>query len=258
MASTRLACFSKNRLEAYLPRQARCLSSTMKFSAGRSELDSMVVEIELTLTSIVQGVALYFLIDNARGVLALQQRAFWPYVISGLLTILIFWSRSVVHTLTLIRWPLEFGHNFFYIGCALGESLLFSRLSNPRAWFAMGALYAIIAWLLFIYDLRLLSARERDSAGEASNRLYALVTRDQWLNIIALVPGLFLLNVGCAALIHLHPGFFLGRSGHVCLAAIQLVALMIYLLYVLRFFKTLTPLVSRAREEWRVPTNGSD
>jgi hypothetical protein len=56
----------------------------MKFSAARSELDSMVVEIELTLTSIVQGVALYFLIDNARGVLALQQRAFWPYVISGL------------------------------------------------------------------------------------------------------------------------------------------------------------------------------
>jgi len=88
----------------------------VKFSAARSELDSIVVQIELTLTSIVQGVALYFLIDNARSVLSLQQRAFWPYIISGLLTILIFWSRSVVHTLTLIRWPLEFGHNFFYIG----------------------------------------------------------------------------------------------------------------------------------------------
>jgi hypothetical protein len=97
----------------------------MKFSATRSELDSTVIEIELTLTSIVQGVALYFLIDNARSVLSIQQRAFWPYVVSGLLIILIFWSRSVVHTLTLIRWPLEFGHNFFYIACALGESLLF-------------------------------------------------------------------------------------------------------------------------------------
>jgi hypothetical protein len=226
----------------------------MKFSAARSELDSMVVEIELTLTSIVQGVALYFLIDNARGILALQQRAFWPYVISGLLTILIFWSRSVVHTLTLIRWPIEFGHNFFYIACALGESIMFSRLSNPGAWFALGACYAIIAWLVFIYDLRLLRARERDSAGEASNRLYALITRDQWLNIALLVPGLILLNASCAALVRLYPGFFLARNGHVWLAIAQLVASAIYLLYVLRFFKTLTPLVSRARAEWRTPT----
>lgn len=230
----------------------------MKFSAARSELDSMVVEIELTLTSIVQGVALYFLIDNARTVLSLQQRAFWPYVISGLLTILIFWSRSVVHTLTLIRWPLEFGHNFFYIACALGESLLFSRLSNPRAWFGIGAFYAIIAWLLFIYDLRLLYARERDSAGEASNRLYALVTRDQWLNILALVPGLFFLNGGCAALIRLYPELFLARGGHVWLATAQLLSLAIYLLYVLRFFKTLTPLIIQARAEWRSSTNPTD
>src|SRR6266496_6538714 len=114
---------------------------------SRRELDAMIVEIELTLTSIVQGVALYFLIENARNVLSIQQSVFWPYVAVGLLVILIFWSRSVVHTLTLIRWPLEFGHNFFYIVCALGESLLFTRLSNPRAWFALGAFYAAIVWL---------------------------------------------------------------------------------------------------------------
>jgi hypothetical protein len=230
----------------------------VKFSAARSELDSNVVEIELTLTSIVQGVALYFLIDAARTVLSFQQRAFWPYVFSGLLTILIFWSRSVVHTLTLIRWPLEFGHNFFYIICALGESLLFSRLSNPRAWFALGAFYAFIVWLLFIYDLRLISARERDSAGEASNKLYALVTRDQRLNIVGLVPGLVLLNLICAALVHFYPEFFLARNGHVWLAAIQAASLAIYQLYVLRFFRTLTPLVSQAREEWRGGVNEAE
>ena len=142
-------------------------------SDSRRELDAVVVEIELTLTSIVQGVAFYFLIDNAWTVLSIQQSVFWLYIVAGLLIILIFWSRSVVHTLTLIRWPLEFGHNFLYIACTLGESLLFTRLSNPRSWFAIGTLYAAIVWLLFIYDLRLIRARERDSAGEASNRLYA-------------------------------------------------------------------------------------
>jgi hypothetical protein len=227
----------------------------VKFSAARSELDSMVVEIELTLTSIVQGVALNFLIDNTRAVLSFQQRAFWPYALSGLLTILIFWSRSVVHTLTLIRWPIEFGHNFFYFACAFGEALLFCRLTNPRAWFALGALYAVIAWLLFIYDLRLLHARERDSAGEASNHLYGLITRDQWLNIVALVPGLVLLNASCAILVRVYPEFFLARNGHVWLALAQLLASAIYLFYVVRFFKTLTPLVIRAREEWRTSSS---
>ena len=224
-------------------------------SDSRRELDAMVVEIELTLTSIVQGVALYFLIDNARTVLSIQQSVFWLYIVAGLLIILIFWSRSVVHTLTLIRWPLEFGHNFFYIACALGESLLFTRLSNPRVWFAIGTLYAAIVWLLFIYDLRLIRARERDSAGEASDRLYALVTRDQRLNIGALVPALFLLNLACVIFIHTWPDVFTARNGHVWLAAVQLLALDIYLLYVLRFFRTLAPLISRARQEWHSGSN---
>src|SRR6266571_7198077 len=123
---------------------------------SRRELDAMIVEIELTLTSIVQGVALYFLIENARNVLSIQQSVFWPYVAVGLLVILIFWSRSVVHTLTLIRWPLEFGHNFFYIACALGEAILFTRLDDPLAWFQISAAFAGIVWLLFIYDMRLI------------------------------------------------------------------------------------------------------
>ena len=217
---------------------------------SRRELDAMVVGIELTLTSIVQGVALYFLIENARNVLSIQQSVFWPYVAVGLLVILIFWSRSVVHTLTLIRWPLEFGHNFFYIVCALGESLLFTRLSNPRAWFAIGALYAAIVWLLFIYDLRLIRAHEQDSGGESSNRLYALVTRDQQLNIGVLVPGLFVLNLACAICIRTWPEFFTVCNGHVWLAAVQLIVFAIYLAYVLYFFRTLVPLIARARQEW--------
>ncbi len=52
-------------------------------SDSRRELDAMVVEIELTLTSIVQGVALYFLIENARTVLSIQQSVFWLYIVAG-------------------------------------------------------------------------------------------------------------------------------------------------------------------------------
>ena len=77
--------------------------------ATRHELDSLVVNIELTLSSIIQGVALSVLTESARGPLGDLRFDQWPYVLNGLLIILLFWSRSVAHTLTLIRWPLEFG-----------------------------------------------------------------------------------------------------------------------------------------------------
>jgi hypothetical protein len=230
----------------------------MKPSDSHSGLDSMVVEIELTLVSIIQGVALYFLIDNARAVFSLQQIASWPYIAVGLLIILIFWSRAILHTLTLIRWPLEFGHNFVYIACALGESLLFTRLNNPRAWFALGALYAVIVWFLFIYDLRLIRARKRDSAGDASDRLYKIVTRDQWLNIGVLLPGLFVLNLVGAICVRAWPEFFLAHNGHVWFAIAQLIAFAIYLLYVIRFYVDLSPLIAQARDEWHGPTAKTD
>src|SRR5438552_2167329 len=169
----------------------------MKFPAARSELDSMVVEIELTLVSIIQGVALTVLIENAHGVVTNREIVFWPYVLAGLFIIFVFWSRAVLHIITLIRWPLEFGHNFLYIACALIEAVVFAQLTKPANWFGFGAAFIASGWLLFVYDLRLIRARQRDSAGEAGNRLYARVKRDQLINIALLLPSVFALNVAC-------------------------------------------------------------
>jgi hypothetical protein len=216
----------------------------------RAGLDALTIEIELTLTSIIQGVALYFLTDNARMALSLREFTSWLYVAAGLLVILIFWSRSVLHTLTVIRWPLEFVHNFLYIACTLGEAILFTRLANPRAWFALSVGYALIVWTLFVVDLRMIEARCRDSTGPGGAHLCAAVKRDQWLNIIWLVPGLFLLNVACVFCIWRWPAFFLGRGGHGILIAAMFCALAGYLVYVVRLYNRLAPLVSAMRSEW--------
>src|SRR3954469_18988848 len=131
----------------------------MKIPTSRSNLDSMIVEIELTLISIIQGVALTFLIESARSVVPASKIQFWPYVVAGLLVIFVFWSRSVLHIITVIRWPLEFGHNFFYIACALVEAILFAQLGKPARWFGFGAAFIATGWTLFVYDLRLIHAR---------------------------------------------------------------------------------------------------
>jgi len=217
-------------------------------SESRRELDSTVVNIELTLVSIIQGVALFFLTDNARAVMWARHWENSLYVTAGLCVIFIFWSRSVIHTLTLIKWPLEFGHNFFYIGCALGEAILFSRLDRPLAWFQLSAAYAGAVWLLFIYDMRLIRARVTESSSDADRALYACAKADQLLNIWVLVPLLFLLNLGCAFAIWNWPDLFIARAGHIWLVGIQLASFIVYLVYVAHYFNAIAPLFLRSRE----------
>jgi len=217
-------------------------------SESHRELDSAVVNIELTLTSIIQGVALFFLTDNARAAMSVRHWESFLYVVAGLCVIFIFWSRSIIHTLTLIKWPLEFGHNFFYIACALGEAILFSRLDRPLAWFQLSAAYAGIVWLLFIYDMRLIGARISESNNDADRALYARAKSDQLLNIWVLVPLLFLLNLGCAFAIWRWPDVFISRADHVWLIGIQLVSFVIYLVYIARYFNAIAPLLLRSRE----------
>ena len=225
---------------------------------SRSELDAMIADIELTLVSIIQGVALTVLIETSREAIATFDWMMWPYVLSGLIIILVFWSRVVLHILTLIRWPLEFGHNFLYIGCALVEAFSFAQLGNPGRWFAFISAFLGVGWLLFAYDMRLIRTRVNDRTGEASSRLYALLTRDQKLNLAFLLPAFFLVNVACAVAIHLRPEFFIGRNGHVWLIAVQLIAFAGYLSYVLRFYARLAPLIAQARAEWRTNTDANE
>ena len=211
----------------------------------------MVVEIELTLISIIQGVALTFLIERAREVVSIGNWIYWPYVVSGLFVIFVFWSRSVLHIMTVIRWPLEFGHNFLYIGCALIEAVMFSRLTEPVAWFGLGGLFGIVGWSLFAYDLRLIRAREVDSAGPASNKLINIVKRDQWMNIAVLVPAISVGNLVCFLCIRFWPELFVARQMHVLLAIAQVLGFGGYLVYVVRHFRSVAPLVAGARAEWR-------
>ena len=217
-------------------------------SEGRRELDSAVINVEPTLASIIQGVALFFLTDNARVVYTMRHWGSFPYVAAGLCVIFIFWSRSIIHTLTLIRWQMEFGHNFFYIGCALGEAILFSRLDNPLAWFQLSATYAAVVWLLFVYDMRLIHARVAEARNDADHALYAQARVDQLRNIYVLVPSLFLINLACALAIWIWPDFFISRGGHVWLITAQIISFIAYLTYLSRHFSQIAQLLLRSRQ----------
>ncbi len=229
----------------------------MKISESRKQLDNTVVEIELTLISIIQGVALTFLIENGSHLVSPAEKLYWPYIGAGLLVIFVFWSRSVLHIITVIRWPLEFGHNFFYIACAFSEAILFTRLNHPAGWFALATVFGLVGWALFIYDLRLIRARGAELNGPASERLMQLVRRDQLVNIAFVLPGVILYNLVAFLYIRSHPDIFLKNGRHVWLGLGELAGFAAYLWYVLRYFKQIVPVLTAAREEWFTRNNPS-
>jgi hypothetical protein len=220
-------------------------------STAQSELDSLVVNIELTLISIIQGVALSFLADNSRDVLVGLQLAFWPYALTGLLTILLFWSRSLVHTLTVIRWPLEIGHNFIYIASTLIETVAFTQLTNVLYWYALNTLFGLMIWMLFVLDLRMIRRRIADSQGPSGSKLYAIVEREQFFNIKIFIPGVVIFNFLAVIAVRTWPGFWVERGGHVIIAWVQMLGALGYLAYVMRFFSRISPLIVGTRQEWR-------
>jgi len=217
----------------------------------RAELDEVITNVELTLASIVQGLALQFLAQNVGDLLSRGNAFSWPYALAALFIILLFWSRALIHTLTLIRWPLEFVHNFLYFGCATVEVLAFMQLGNPFMWFVLNTAFAVAVWALFIHDLRLIRMRVVDSHGPVGARLYAIVEADQWMNIRILVPAMVLFSAGAAFLIHRNPGFWVDRHWHLLLICAQILGLFAYLIYVVRWFTRMTPIISATRAEWR-------
>jgi hypothetical protein len=211
----------------------------------RPQLDSLIINIELTLTSIIQGVALSFLCENAISALNQGRIQDLQYIANGLLLILLFWSRSIGHTLTLIRWPLDFTHNFFYFGAAFLEAVAFGQLGNSVAWYGTLTCFSIVVWLLFILDQRLISRRTKDVAGHGLERLMVLVRKDQNLNIFCLVPALIAFHAGAA--------WFCSEAGArwpewvVLPAILQFVCFLAYLIYFLRMMTAATRLMLVAR-----------
>jgi hypothetical protein len=212
-------------------------------------LDGLVVNIELTLVSIIQGVALSFLAESARAPLGDFRFDQWPYVANALLVILLFWSRSMTHTLTLIRWPLEFRHNFLYIACTLLEATTFTDLTDPMRWYAFSGAFAVAVWFLFLADLRLIRQRQAEEVGPAEEELYGIVLADQNFNIRLLVPGMALFNFSGVFCIYFWPETLIQHGAHIAFAVIQTITLLSYLIYVVRFYAKIAPIVLRANQE---------
>lgn len=171
----------------------------------------------------------------------------WPYIATGLLMIVLFWSRAILHVVTVVRWPLELRHNFLYVAGTFVKALMFASIADPVEWNSLGTFYGVVIWILFRSDVALVRNAAVHSTSSAGRELFAAIERDQFVNIRLVVPGI-VATFGAASLVaRLAPGWFLA-SGHVLFAVAQLACSTVYLVSVMRFWSRLAPLISASHE----------
>ena len=198
------------------------LSADRRRREAKGQLDATVVGIELTLISIIQGLALGVLAANAVQPLVQLQWQAWPYLATGLLMILIFWSRSLIHTLSFIGWPLEFGHTFLYFGATLIEVAALAQVGDPEHWFALNAIYAAAVWGLYAWDLRLVRRNARDFRTVEERALLDDIIRDQRLNIAVMMPLAVAFQGLAWWAVHAYPRALLHDGWHLLLIGLAL------------------------------------
>jgi hypothetical protein len=77
---------------------------------------------------------------------------------------------------------LEFVHNFLYFACTLIEAITFTHLTDPLHWYAFNAVFAILAWLVFVVDLRrMIRQRQSEATGPGEEKLYGIIIRDYYI-----------------------------------------------------------------------------
>ena len=197
--------------------------------AAKRQLDTLVVGIELTLISIIQGLALAVLAGAAVAPLLHWQWQAWPYVMTGIAVILIFWSRSLIHTLSFIGWPLEFGHTFGYLVATMFEAAALSEVGDPKHWFALNTLYATCVWALYAWDLRIVRRQARAFVTPGERALYDDIVRDQQWNIRVLMPLAIGFQYLSWWLVREYPVPMLERGGHLLLIGLSLAFSLAYL-----------------------------
>ncbi len=225
----------------------RTLNRRLREHAER-DLSALVIAIEFTLISVIVGVILFPLMDNATPLLRDLQYEYWLYIVGGLLFILLLWTQVISHSLSFVGWPINIWHNLLYIVFALVLGIQMHFLSDPRGWFAVSLVSALVSWLLIHNDAQVIRERMAGASGSALDLFQVAQQRQQ--RLMGRMTIAFADSVLNLALLILLPQFFIERPGHLLLIALQSVFVFLLTASTIRVFKSWSePMVRKAAEE---------
>ncbi len=212
---------------------------------NKEKLNQFTLDIEFLLISAVQGVALGALGTAAAGPLTDLNYQYWPYIISGFLLILTFWSQAIVHSLSFIKWPLDLAHNFLYFLLGLVEFLAFTQLEDPLRWFIFQLVFVVVGAGLYLVDLKLIkSGRGNFDDTKEQKALYKHILDEQVKEIKTLIPSGLLFNLLAVYFIWKYPGIFIDQGYHIFIVGIQVLLTMYIVSVSIKSFRKRSVLIS--------------
>ena len=219
------------------------------YNPPMTKLDEIALNIELVLISIIEGVALTKLAENAvpvlNGIDALQRI---PFVLAGLAILLVFWSQAILHAVSFIRWPLKMEHMFLYFLAAFIQVIAYTDVERITPWFFWWSVFSAVAILIYFVDLRIIhEATPRFLELTGGKAFIEEVARRHKREMTILVPVALAFNFIAYGLTYFYPGFFAIPLAAGALGAVQLLISLGALYDCMRNFKArslaLTPLV---------------
>jgi hypothetical protein len=208
---------------------------------ARRKLSGPVINVYMTLMSVLLGVLLFPLMESATPLVRTLRFEYWPYILGSLLLIMWIWTNVITHALTFVGWPVDMGHYLPYIAGALLIGIQMHFLADPIAWW--GLLVAELAGILaiYLYDLQLMRRRMSQAKGTEATLLAATERRQvRGLRLTAL--SLVIAFIG-AVLLLLAPATLLGGQLHVVLGLAWVGWLLFWLADSIRSFNPLRELV---------------
>ena len=178
---------------------------------SRQHLDQLVLDVEFVILAVVQGVALTGLGIEAIEVLRHPTAIVCVFLASGLVFVLAFWAGAMLHAISIVRWPMDLPHYFFYFAVGLLEMITFAQMEHPRAWFGWSCAFFVVGVGLYAYDLLLIRHRRTMFEGDAEyRRLYAHIVARQRFEMRVVMPAGLLFCLGAWWFIGQQPGLALG------------------------------------------------
>jgi hypothetical protein len=147
--------------------------------APNPELESLATSVELTLASVLQGIALAILVPKIVELITSGAVAKLPYIPASLLLLFMVWVTFISHAISFITWPFDPLHNLMYFLIVSSEAVLLFFLDQPLQWFlsllGFGLLLGFSCW----YNQVLLQRNAPRYSGAAARGLYAHIMDEQ-------------------------------------------------------------------------------
>src|SRR5215216_2804464 len=143
------------------------------------ELESLATGVELTLASVMQGIALAILVPKIVELITNGEVAKLPYIPASLLLLFMVWVMFIGHAISFITWPFDPLHNLLYFLIVSSEAVLLVFLDKPAQWFHALIAFALLVGFCCWYNQGLLQRNAARYASAAARKLFAHILDEQ-------------------------------------------------------------------------------